>query len=75
MDATTADTIRTIEETHGVTIEARRDGRNANLDARRDGRIVAMASVREGLWTWEQALATLTERIVTAHGYRHLDIA
>ena len=73
METTTKDTLRKIEETHGVTIEVRTFGADANLDARRGGRVVAMASVREGLYTWEQALATLTERVVTARSYAHLD--
>ena len=64
MNATT-DTIRSIEETHGVTIEVRHFGTDANLDARRGGRVVAMASVRGGLWA--QALTTLTKRIEMEH--------
>lgn len=77
MNATQKDTLRQIEETHGVTVEVRsfptpHFGEHVNLDARRSGRIIAMASVRQGR-TWEQALCDLVDRIEAAHGYRHLD--
>lgn len=63
--------IRAVCQLHGVTIDVRGfDGRgNANLDARRGGRVIAMAFVRDGLWTWERALAILVERIETAASF------